>query len=78
MNFDADILRALRDVKEVRIRTEKHSKTAVVIWVVVADDHVFVRSWLGNKGRWYRDLAADGPGPGGGRRRRFPALAVPR
>jgi hypothetical protein len=60
-NFDADTLRALRDVREVRIRTEKHPKSAVVIWVVVADDQVFVRSWLGAKGRWYRDLAAGGP-----------------
>ena len=59
-NFDADTLRALRDVKEVRIRTDKHPKTAVVIWVVVADDEVFVRSWLGSKGRWYRDLATGG------------------
>ena len=57
-NFDADTLRALRDMREVRIRTEKHPKTAVVIWVVVADDEVFVRSWLGTKGRWYRDLPA--------------------
>ena len=61
MYFDAEILRALRDVREVKIRTEKHPKTGVVIWVVVADDEVFVRSWLGNKGRWYRDLAAGGP-----------------
>ena len=36
MNFDAEILRALRDVREARIRTEKHPMTAVVIWVVVA------------------------------------------
>jgi hypothetical protein len=61
MNFDADTLRALRDEQEVRIRTDKHAKTAVVIWVVVAGDEVFVRSWLGAKGRWYRDLAAGGP-----------------
>jgi hypothetical protein len=60
-NFDADTLRELRDVQEVRIRTETHPKSAVVIWVVVADDEVFVRSWLGAKGRWYRDLAAGGP-----------------
>ena len=60
MNFDADTLRALHEVKEVRIRTEKHPKTAVVIWVVV-EDGVFVRSWLGDKGRWYQDLAAGGP-----------------
>ena len=60
-NFDADTLRELRDVRELRIRTGKHLKTAVVIWIVVADDEVFVRSWLGARGRWYRDLAAGGP-----------------
>jgi hypothetical protein len=50
-------------LREVAIRTEKHPKTAVVIWVVVADDEVFVRSWLGAKGRWYKDLAAGGFAP---------------
>jgi hypothetical protein len=60
-NFDADTLRELRDVQEVAIRTEKHPKSAVVIWVVVADDEVFVRSWRGARGRWYRGLAAGGP-----------------
>lgn len=59
--FDAQTLGELRDVQEVAIRTEKHPKSAVVIWVVVADDEVFVRSWLGAKGRWYRDLAAGEP-----------------
>ena len=48
-NFDADTLRELRDVQEVVIRTEKHSKSEVVIWVVVADEEVFVRSWRGTK-----------------------------
>jgi hypothetical protein len=33
----------------------------VVIWVVVPDEEVFVRSVRGTKGRWYRDLAAGGP-----------------
>ena len=60
-NFDADTLRDLRDLQEVHIRTEKHRKSAVVIWVVVADDEVFVRSWRGTKGRWHRDLSAGGP-----------------
>src|SRR5271155_2133806 len=59
-NFDADTLRELSDLPEVAIRTEKHPKNAVVIWVVVADDEVFVRSVRGSKGRWYRDLAAGG------------------
>jgi hypothetical protein len=60
-NFDTDTLSALRDVPEVLIRTERHPRSALVIWVVVADDEVFVRSWRGTKGRWYRDLAAGGP-----------------
>ena len=59
--FDANALRELRALQEIAIRTEKHSDTAVVIWVVVADDEVFLRSVRGSKGRWYRDLAAGGP-----------------
>ena len=59
-NFDTDILRELRDLQEVAIRTDKHPNTAVVIWVAVANEEVFVRSVRGTKGRWYRDLAAGG------------------
>jgi hypothetical protein len=58
--FDAGVSRELRDIREIAIRTEKHPGTAVVIWVVVADDEVFVRSVRGDKGRWYRDLATGG------------------
>ena len=58
--FDADTLGELRDLKEIAIRTEKHPKSAVVIWVVVVGDEVFVRSVRGGRGRWYRDLAAGG------------------
>jgi hypothetical protein len=58
--FDRGTLGALRGAHEVRIRTEKHPASAVVIWVVVAGDEVFVRSFRGSRGRWYRDLAAGG------------------
>jgi len=58
--FEADILRELHFFLEVAIRTEKHPDSAVVIWVVVPDDEVFVRSVRGTKGRWYRDLATGG------------------
>src|SRR5215472_12868900 len=58
--FDAETLHELRDVREVSIRTDKHPKTGVVIWVVAADGEVFVRSVNGTRGRWYRDLAAGG------------------
>ena len=75
--FDAETLRELRDVQEVAIRTEKHPKSAVVIWVVVADDEVFVRSWRGAKGRWYRDLAAGGPATLEFAGRRLAVQAIP-
>lgn len=58
--FDAKTLGDLRDAREVTIRTGKHPASAVPIWVVVADDAVFLRSAYGAKGRWYRDLAAGG------------------
>lgn len=58
--FDADTLRELRDFQEVAIRTERHPDNAVVIWVVVADEEIFVRSVGGSKGRRYRDLATGG------------------
>jgi hypothetical protein len=60
-SFDADTLGTLRELREVSVRTDKHPGSAVVIWVVVADDGVFVRSFRGAKGRWYRDLAGGGP-----------------
>jgi hypothetical protein len=75
--FDTDALRDLLSAKEVRIRTEKHPDSAVVIWVVVADDTVFVRSFRGGGGRWYRDLATGGDATlevGG---RRLPVRATP-
>lgn len=58
--FDVDTLRDLRSTKEVRILTGKHPESAVPIWIVVADDAAFVRSYRGARGRWYRDLAAGG------------------
>ena len=76
-NFDADTLRQLRDVQEIAIRTERHPNSAVVIWVVVADDEVFVRSVRGARGRWYRDLAAGGPATLEFTGRRLAVQAIP-
>ena len=75
--FDANTLRELRDLQEVAIRTEKHPETAVTIWVVVADDEVFLRSVRGNKGRWYKDLAAGGPATLAFAGRRLAVQALP-
>jgi hypothetical protein len=76
-NFDADILRELRDLQEVAIRTGKHPGNAVTIWVTVTDDEVFVRSVRGAKGRWYRDLAAGGPATLEFAGRRLAVQAIP-
>ena len=75
--FDAAILSELRDLHEVTIRTAKHPKSAVVIWVVVADDEVFLRSVRGSKGRWYRDLATGGTATLGFAGRRLEVQALP-
>jgi len=75
--FDAKTLRELRELQEVAIRTEKHPESAVVIWVVVADDEVFLRSWRGANGRWYRDLAEGGPATLELADRQLPAQAIP-
>src|SRR6516225_5476163 len=75
--LDADTLRALRDVQEPMIRTDKHPKSAVVIWVVVEGGDVFVRSWLGTKGRWYKDLAAGGTATLEFAGHRLPVKALP-
>ena len=58
--FDAKTLSTLRDVREVAIRTGT-CRNAATIWVTVSGDQVFVRSWSGANGRWYRGLAAGGP-----------------
>ena len=76
--FDANTLRGLRESREIAIRTEKHRETAVTIWVVAADDEVFLRSVSGNKGRWYRDLAAGGPATLEFAGRRLDVRAFPR
>ena len=75
--FDSGTLSALQGAHEVRIRTEEHPDSAVVIWVVVADDEVFVRSFRGIKGRWYRDLANGGPATLEVGRRALAVQAVP-
>ena len=75
-SFDADTLDELRHLQEVRSGPGA-SQDAVVIWVAVADDEVFVRSVRGTKGRWYRDLAAGGPATLEFAGRRLAVQAIP-
>jgi hypothetical protein len=57
--FDAATLATLSDSKEVRIHTGARKGRGVVIWIVVVDDAVFVRSVRGPTGKWYVAAAAD-------------------
>jgi hypothetical protein len=75
--FDADTLNALHTVHEAMIRTDRHPKSPVVIWVVVDGGDVFVRSWRGTRGRWYRDLASGGTATLEFAGRRLPVRAIP-
>ncbi len=48
-------LQQLVDAVEIRIETEEGGKAySTTIWVVVVDGAVFVRSYLGERGRWYQ------------------------
>ena len=59
--FDAQTLNQLANTKEVKIET--HSATGqthrTIIWVMVVDQNVYIRSWLGLKGRWYQEIKAN-------------------
>ena len=54
-----ELLALLRDLKEVDIETtaDDAGKThRAIIWVVVDEGEVFIRSWKGERGRWYREI----------------------
>ena len=57
-SFPDDVLDLLRDVKEIEIETVRKSGATrrTIIWIVVDDGDVFVRSEYGNDGWWYRHL----------------------
>ena len=64
--FDAEVLLALRGARTVRLETSaaagRPTHTAIV-WVVVDQaGWVLVRSWRGQRGRWYRELRANPSG----------------
>jgi hypothetical protein len=60
--FAVDDAALLRDARTVEIETSAGEGRPVhraIIWVLVDEDgRTFVRSWLGPRGRWYRELVA--------------------
>ena len=78
MPFDHDALEVLAATREVRIET-RHPDGPVhsaIIWVVVDGGDVFVRSWLGERARWYREAVANPAVTIVAGDRRLPAVAA--
>jgi hypothetical protein len=64
--FEPELRLALRGARTVRVQTAAGPGGPVheaIIWVVVDDaGRVLVRSWRGERGRWYRELRANPSG----------------
>ena len=58
--FDAATLDILRSAQEVGVLTSRRPDHAVIIWIVVVGNAVFMRSFRGPNGQWYVTALADG------------------
>ncbi len=57
--WSPELLALLHDIKEVDIETtadDAGTTHRAIIWVVVDEGEVFIRSWKGERGRWYREI----------------------
>lgn len=62
MKHDPKILALLAKANTVRIETRRSPRAPVhqtPIWVVVDGEGVYVRSYTGRTGRWYREIRAN-------------------
>jgi hypothetical protein len=79
-SFAPEILRLLDETKEVRIETRRDGDSPehrTIIWVVVVEGEVFVRSVRGQRGRWYREISANPEGALHVQDDRIPVQAAP-
>jgi hypothetical protein len=60
--LDEATIEALDREREIDIVTPRRdgSRRNVPIWVVVVEGEAYVRSWLGERGAWYRRARKDG------------------
>jgi hypothetical protein len=59
---DLDRIGAADELSIAPRRTDGTLRRAVPIWVVRVGDELYVRSWRGDGGRWYRAAHASGEG----------------
>jgi hypothetical protein len=79
MPFDAETLDLLARTREVAIEASRPGGQvhSAIIWIVVDGQDVFVRSWLGERGRWYREVAVNPDVTLVAAERRIAAVAAP-
>jgi hypothetical protein len=63
-HFDANVLNRLAQAEEIEIDVKRLAEADTLIhpttiWVVVVDENVYVRSWKGKAGRWYRRISTN-------------------
>ena len=79
-SFDAETLSLLDETEEVYIETRSDADSPehrTIIWVVVVEGGVFVRSVRGPKGRWYREISSNPEGALHVAKERIPVRATP-
>ena len=79
MSFSTEDLDLLDGTEEIEIETQAPDKAArlTVIWVVVDDGEVFVRTYRGAGSRWFKDVAANPAVAIHVDGKRLPATAIP-
>jgi len=79
MSFATDDLQRLAAAEEVEIETQAPDGPAhrTIIWVVVDDSEVFVRSVNGQPARWFREASANPAVALHLDSRRLPVTAIP-
>jgi hypothetical protein len=78
-SFDAETLELFDREIEVDIETSTAGQPPhrATIWMVVADGVPLIRSWLGERGRWYREIRVEPLAAIHAADRRIPVMAIP-
>ena len=79
MTFEESDLDLLATTKEIRVETRSPAGEVhrTIVWPLVHDGVVYLRSFKGPSGRWYREAVADPEIALLFDRRRLPARAIP-
>ncbi len=78
-SFDTETLELFDREIEVDIETWRlgGDPRRTTIWIVVIDGAVLVRSWLGERGRWYQEIRVEPHAAIHAGGRRIPVRAIP-